>query len=519
MTPDRRIKRIAIVGGGTAGWIAAVTLARKLGGQCSIHLIESPEIGTVGVGEATIPPILDYLRFVGIDQNDFVDKTQATYKLGIKFCDWLRPGHAYWHPFGGFGLAIERRPFYHFWHKAVAQGLNPKVSFFSHEIAMAEANRFIFPTNPMGVAPNLRYALHFDAVLVARYLRMVAERAGVIRIERKVVGASRREDGAVDELTLEDGGRLRADLYIDCSGFTGLLIEGALETGYEDWTHYLPCDRAVALPTPVAGPRTPYTRALARGAGWQWRIPLQERVGNGYVYSSAHVGDEQALDDLLEVTGQQPLAEPRVLRFTTGRRKQFWNRNVVALGLASGFLEPLESTSIHLVCSGLYNLLDHFPDASFDPANIASYNALLADEFDRVRDFIILHYCLTQRDDTPFWNHCRTMAIPASLAERIERYRATGRIHQRRYELFVDLSWFWIFEGMGVVPRDYDPLVDTADFEQVKRVMVAAHQKVIADVNAAPGHDSFFAAANARVTAAASARKAATQTAVTQAAG
>jgi tryptophan 7-halogenase len=496
------------VGGGTAGWMAAVTLARKLGGQCSIHLIESPEIATVGVGEATIPPILDFLRFVGIDQNDFVDKTKATYKLGIKFVDWLEPGHTYWHPFGAFGVAIDRRPFYHFWHKAVAQGLNPKVSFFSHEIAMAEANRFIFPTNAMGVAPNLRYALHFDAGLVARYLRMVAERAGVIRLERKVAGSSRRENGAIEELVFEDGGKLRADLFIDCSGFGGLLIEGALQTGYEDWTRYLPCDRAVAMPTAIEAPRPPYTRAQARGAGWQWRIPLQERIGNGYVYSSAHTTDERALADLLEVTGQQPLAEPRVLRFTTGRRRKFWNHNVVALGLASGFLEPLESTSIHLVCSGIYNLLDHFPDLSFDPVNTASYNALLGDEIERVRDFIILHYCLTRRDDTTFWNHCRTMEIPDSLAQRIEHYRATGRVVPRRYELFVDLSWFWIFQGMGVVPRDYDPLVDVADFEQVKKAMLGTHQKVAADLAAAPGHDSFFAAANARVATAAAARRA-----------
>ncbi len=521
MSADRRIRRIAIVGGGTAGWIAAVTLARKLAGQCSIHVIESPQIGTVGVGEATIPPILDFLRFVGIDQNDFVDKTNATYKLGILFKDWLKPGHSYIHPFGGFGAPIERRPFYHYWHKAVAQGLGPKASFFSHEIALAEAGRFIFPTNAMGVAQNVRYALHFDAVLVARYLRMVAERAGVIRLERKIVNASRREDGMVDELTFEDGGKLRADLYIDCSGFGGVLIEGALQTGYEDWTHYLPCDRAVAMPTPIEGPRPPYTRAMARGAGWQWRIPLQERVGNGYVYSSAHTTDEQALADLLEVTGQQPLAEPRVLRFTTGRRKKFWNHNVVALGLSSGFLEPLESTSIHMVCSGIYNLLEHFPDQSFDPATIASYNTLLSDEAERVRDFIVLHYCLTQRDDTSFWNYCRTMPIPDSLAERIELYRGTGRVFQRRYELFVDLSWFWILEGMGVVPRGYDPLVDSVDFEQVKRMMVATHQKVVTDVNAAPSHDSFFVAANARVASATAARKAAVQgamPAVTQAA-
>jgi len=491
---DRRIRRIAIVGGGTAGWMAASTLARALGGQVSIALIESAEIGTVGVGEATIPPILDFLRMLGIDRNNFVEQTQATYKLGIGFRDWLRPGHQYWHPFGLFGTPINRLPFYHYWHKAKAQGLAPTVNLFSLETALAESNRFIFPQNTLGIAQDLRYALHFDAVLVARYLRGFAEHLGVTRLERKVTGATQRDDGFIDELVFDNGERLRADLYIDCSGFRGLLIEETLKAGYEDWSGYLPCDRAVALPTEIQGPRPPYTLSTARPAGWQWRIPLQHRVGNGYVYCSSHISDEAAHADLLSVLGQQPLADPRFLRFVTGRRKLFWNKNCVALGLASGFLEPLESTSIHLVASGLYCLLDHFPDRSFDEANVAHYNRQIIEEFDRVRDFIVLHYCATERSDSPLWQYCRTMAIPDSLAERIELYRGTGRIFQRQHELFTDLSWFFILDGLGIEPRDYNPLVDTVDFAQVKGLLGQLSGNVAAAVAAAPSHDSFFMA-------------------------
>jgi tryptophan 7-halogenase len=491
---DRRIRRIAIVGGGTAGWMAASTLARLLGPACSIRLIESADIGTVGVGEATIPPILDFLSFLGIDRNNFVEHTQATYKLGIAFRHWLRPGHQYWHPFGLFGAQMNRLPFYHYWHKLKAQGLAPTVEAFSLETALALENKFIFPQNSLGIAPDLRFALHFDAVLVASYLRRYAEHLGVERLERKVVGATRRGDGFIDELVFDNGERLQADLYVDCSGFRGLLIEDTLQTGYEDWTRYLPCDRAVALPTPIRGPRTPYTLSTARPAGWQWRIPLQHRIGNGYVYCSSHVSDDAALEDLLGELGQAPLADPRFLRFATGRRKQFWNKNCVALGLASGFLEPLESTSIHLVVSGLYSLIDHFPDLTFDPVNTAHYNAQIIEEFERVRDFIVLHYCATERTDSALWQYCRTMPIPDSLAERMDLYRRTGRVFQQRHELFSDLSWFFVLDGLGVQPHDYNPLIDTVDFEQVKNIMSQLRRTVASAVAAAPLHDTFFPA-------------------------
>jgi tryptophan halogenase len=498
MEPDRRIRRIAIVGGGVAAWTAAVMLGRKLGGQCSIHVIEAPEPVFPGQAEATQPAVLDFLRFLGVEQNDFIDKTQSTYSLGTRLIDWAAPGENFWRPFGAFGALIERRPFYHFWHKAKALGLKPRIELFSQEVSLGLANRFIFPTNSLGVASNLRYALHADVALMARYLRSIAERAGVIQLSRKVVSATRREDGFIEELQFEDGGKLRADLYIDCTGSRGQLIGEILESPYDDWKQWLPCDRLLSAPAPLEEARPPYVRIAARASGWQWRTPLQQTMSHGHVYSSAFQSDDEAKAELLTTVGV-PLAEPRRQDFVSGRRRRFWDKNVVALGAAAGFLEPLAATDLHLTAHAIFSLLDHFPDKQFDPANIASYNALIGDEFERIRDFIILHYCVSRRDDSPFWQERRKLPLPDSLAHRIEMYRATGRITQRAPELFSDLDWFWVFEGLGVTPRDYDPLVDTVDFEQVKRVMLAITQKVSADAAAAPSHDSFFAQANARV--------------------
>jgi tryptophan halogenase len=496
MSNSLQIKSIAIVGGGTAGWMAASIMARALPGTGTvITVIESPDIGTVGVGEATIPPLMDLLRFLNINEGDFVRHTQATYKLGIKFTDWSRVGGSYWHPFGTFGSMINLRPFFHAWHKARADGLALRFNDFSLCAKLGEARKFRFP-DPASQGPGagLRYALHFDALLVAKYLRSYAERLGVARMERTVVGATRRENGFLDELQFSDGSALQADLYIDCSGFRGMLIEEILGTGYLDWSAMLPCDRAVAFPTASVPARPPYTHSLARRAGWQWRIPLQHRVGNGYVYSSAWCGKDAALEDLLATLGERPLAEPRVLHFTTGRRKLLWNRNCVALGLASGFLEPLESTSIHMVMSGVYKLLEHFPDRNFDRTNIDSYNTELIAESERIRDFIILHYHLTQRDDAPLWKYCRSMALPDSLAHRIELYRRTGRIRTRAGELFTDLSWFYIFEGMGVRPDNYDPLMDVVTVGQLREFTKSMAAATAEAAREAPLHDAYFAA-------------------------
>ena len=500
------------MGGGIAGWTTAAALARKLGGQCSIHVVDTAEPPAPGTSAATHPGVLELLRHLGVEQNDFVDKTQSTYCLGTRLNDWANVGQGCWHPYGAFGALIERRPFYHFWHKARALGLKPKLELFSLETSMALANRFIFPTNTLGVAQHMRYGLHMDTGLAARYLRSAAERAGVIRLERKVVSATRREDGLLEELKFEDGGTLRADLFIDASGPRAQLIGEILEVPFEDWQQWLPCDRLLAGPGALEEVRTPCARITARAAGWQWRMPLQTAAGIGQGWSSAHQDEEAARQDLAAAAGTM-VAEPRLYSFVNGRRRAFWEKNVVALGSAAGYLEPLVASDLQLLSSGIFNLLDHFPDRQFDPANIASYNAAIADDFERTRDFIIAHYCTSQRDDSPFWSAQR--ALPDGLRQRIDMYRATGRIVQHRPEAFTDLDWFFVLEGAGIVPRDYDPLVDTIDFEQVKRLMLAISQKISADVAAAPTHDSFFAAANARL---AGARKAAAAAATTVAA-
>jgi tryptophan 7-halogenase len=496
---DRRITSIAIVGGGTAGWLAAGMLCRALPGLgIAITVIESAQIGTVGVGEATIPPIIDALRFLSIDEQDFIHHTQATYKLGIKFVDWKLPGHSYWHPFGTFGAPINRRPFYHCWQRARAAGLELNFNDFSQCAALGDAGKFRLPdSNPQGTAAGLRYALQFDATLVAKYLRSYAERLGAVRLERMVTGASRTAEGALDELKFADGSALKADLYIDCSGFRGVLIGEILGAGYEDWSHWLPCDRAVAFPTAPEGRRAPYTQSLARTAGWQWRIPLQHRTGNGYVYSSSYISDEEALQDLRDAVGVDSLAEPRFLRFVTGRRKLCWTRNCIALGLASGFLEPLESTSIHLVTSGLYRLLEHFPNRDFDQANIDSYNRESIAENEQVRDFILMHYHLTQREDSELWRYCRAMSIPDSLHQRVELYRRTGRIPARLGELFTDLSWFYIFDGLGVRPATYDPLMDAISEGKLREILRSLATATATTTRAAPAHDSYFASGGA----------------------
>jgi tryptophan halogenase len=415
------------------------------------------------------------------------------------------PGQSFWRPFGAFGALIERRPFYHFWHKAKASGLQPKPEYFSHEISMSQANRFIFPTNSLGVAQGLRYSLNVDTALATRYLRNLAERAGVIRLEKKLVGATRREDGCIDELEFEDGGRLRADLYLDNTGMRGQLIGELLGVPWESWQHWLPADRIVSVPVALEESRPPYVRVAAHEAGWMWRASLQQGQSLGYVYSSAHQADDAALADLRASAGVDFPAEPRRVPFTSGRRRHFWEKNVVALGAAAYGLEPLAAVDMHLTTNALFNLLDHFPDRQFDPANMASYNATIGAELERIRDYVILHYQLSRRDE-PFWKQAAGATAPDQLAQRVAQYRATGRVIIGRDELFTDLDWFWIFEGMGVMPLDYDPLVDCVDFEQVKRGMVAISQKISADVSAAPSHDSFFAAANARLS---GARKAA----------
>ena len=496
MTEDRRIRHIAVVGGGTAGWLAAAVLARSLPGVgCRITVVDSPEIATVGVGEATIPPILDLIGLLGINQDDFVRHTGATYKLGIKFIDWRRIGSGYWHPFGTFGTAINLRPFHHAWLRAAREGRAPDVRDFSLCAALAESGRFRFP-DPAGPEPvaGLRYALHFDASLVADYFSRYSRALGVAHLERRVVDATLRENGMIDALVFDDGSRLEADLFLDCSGFRGILIGKALGTRFVSWSEYLPCDRAIAAPTRATEDPPPFTEARAGAAGWRWRIPLRHRTGNGYVYSSAYASDAVAEGDFLAGIGADPLTTPRLLRFVAGRRERFWSRNCVALGLASGFLEPLESTSIHLVMSGVYKLLEHFPDKSFATANIDSYNAELTVEIEAIRDFLILHYAGTQREDTPFWRYCANMPLPPSLAARIELYRETGRIRGKSGELFTDLSWFHVLNGLGIEPAAYDPLIDVVPAGPFTEILTALGRETRTALAAAPSHREVLAA-------------------------
>ncbi|HEY0044805.1 MAG TPA: tryptophan halogenase family protein [Allosphingosinicella sp.] len=489
----RNIERVAIVGGGSAGWMAAAALSNALRGQCKIHLVESDEIGIVGVGEATIPPIKAFNQSLGIDENDFVRATQGSFKLGIQFIDWARPGHAYFHPFGTFGAEFDSVPLHQHWLRERTRGDGTPLDDLSMAWAAAARGRFAPPIpDKRLIQSTYDYAYHFDAGLYGRYLRSYAEARGVIRHEGTVVDAPVGEDGRVTHLVLADGRRIAADLFIDCSGFRGLLIEGALHTGYEDWTRWLPCDRAVAIPCALGGSFTPFTRSTAREAGWQWRIPLQHRIGNGYVYSSAHISDEAAQETLLANLDGAPLGDPRLLRFTTGRRKQFWNGNVVALGLAAGFMEPLESTSLHLVQSGITRLLALWPDKDLDPLARREYNRITRQEYERIRDFLILHYHLNQRPE-PLWRACAAMDVPGTLQYRIDHFRSYGRLVAEGLELFQNPSWLAVHIGQLNWPERYDPLVDERAGVDAAAILAGIRRVAAEAAEAMPPHPAYIA--------------------------
>jgi tryptophan halogenase len=491
-----RIEKIVIVGGGTAGWMAAAAFAKILKDPAiAITLVESDEIGTIGVGESTIPQINLFNTMLGIDEDDFVRRTQATFKLGIEFVDWLRTGHRYMHPFGSYGVDMEGIAFYHFWLKLCREGDAGTLDDYSLQVAAARLGRFARPSaggRQPPLAP-IAYAFQFDATLYARYLRAYAEKAGVTRREGKVVAVARRPlDGFIEAVELEGGGRLEGELFVDCSGFRGVLIEGALGAGYEDWTACLPCDRAVAIPSDRLGPPEPYTRATAKKAGWQWRIPLQHRSGNGYVYSSAHISDDEAVATLLSDLEGAPQAEPRMLRFTAGRRRSFWVKNCVALGLAAGFLEPLESTSIHMVQSSIARFIGLFPTKHFEPQEIDRFNSATALEYERVRDFLILHYTATERADSSFWRYCRTIERPDFLAEKLRLFETTGRIFREGEELFNETSWLAVMAGQGIKARRYHPVADSIEDGEARLRLGQIRSMIATGVSQIPAHADFI---------------------------
>ena len=488
---DKPVKSVLIVGGGTAGWMAAAVLAKSFAREAlAVTVVDSVEIGTVGVGEATIPPILQLNALLGLGEDELVRRTQATYKLGIEFSDWGALGERYFHPFGSHGADLGGVQFHHHWLRTREGAL----ADYSLCAAAAYAGRFGRPSDdPRNVLSRMSYALHFDAALYAGVLRELALANGATHLEGRIVDATLDgESGFVDHVQLADGRSLTADLYIDCSGFRGLLIEQALGTGYLDWSHWLPMNRALAVPTAVTGPPLPFTRLHAGSAGWRWRIPLQHRVGNGHVYCSGFLDDEAAEAELRAGLDAPVLAEPRKLQFTTGRRRLSWNKNVVALGLASSFIEPLESTSIHMIQRGIVTLMSLFPSNGFAQAETDLYNRLMQTEIDAVRDFVILHYKQTRRDDTPFWRHTRDMAVPDSLAERMAVFDNLGRVILEPGELFRDTSWVAVMLGQGLLPRGYDPLADGLPEDHVRAQLQRMRAVIRQGAAALPTHRDFL---------------------------
>jgi tryptophan halogenase len=491
------IKTIVIVGGGTAGWMAAAALSRLLHNKYAIRLVESDEISTVGVGESTIPMIRLFNNVLGINEDEFVRETKATFKLGIEFEDWGRIGERYMHGFGKFGQDRGTVDFFQYWLRAHLAGQAPDLERYSINRMAARASKFMRPTQEVANSPlaDIVYAFHLDAGLYARYLRTYAEARGVVRTEGKIVEVRQRPvDGFIESVVLENGDVVGGELFLDCSGFRGLLIEQTLQTGFEDWSHWLPCDRAWAVPCALASDLSPYTRATARPAGWQWRIGLQHRTGNGHVYSSRHMSDDEAAAILVNSLDGKALADPKLLRFTAGRRNKAWNRNVVAIGLSSGFLEPLESTSIYLIQSSLQRLVSLFPDGVFDAADMDEYNRQADFEIERIRDFIILHYHATERSDTPFWDHVRTMEVPETLRRKIDLYRSHGRVVRENNELFTEIGWQQVLHGQGIRPRAAHPLAGTMEERELGEFLGNIERVVGKCVDVMPSHKDFIAA-------------------------
>ncbi len=493
MNEDRRIRRVVILGGGTAGWMTAAALAKvNAPRQFEITLIESDEIGIIGVGEATIPTIHWFNKLVDLDEAEFIRETKATHKLGIEFVGWNGDGARYFHPFGRYGGPQDGAMFYHRWIKAWLGGAPEAHPAYSLTTRAAMSGRFAHPSgDARSILSTLGYAYHFDAGLYAQYLRRRSEARGVKRVEGKVVKIDQHPlTGFVATLTTQRGEVLEGDLFIDCSGLRAMLIEGVLKAGFEDWSQWLPCDRALAVPSARVQDPIPHTRATARAAGWQWRIPLQHRTGNGLVYSSPFLGDDEAASILLANLDGEALADPRPIRFQTGRRRKAWSKNVVAIGLSSGFLEPLESTSIHLIQSGIAKLLSLFPAKDCDPLTAEQFNRVFDADVDSVRDFLVMHYHHSAGRSEPMWRHCQETAPPESLSYKTRQFEHTGRIVLTTDELFREASWFAVMMGQGLRPADYNPLADVFGNAENLAHLAEAHRAIEAAWAAMPSHES-----------------------------
>jgi tryptophan 7-halogenase len=484
----KKNEKIIIVGGGTAGWMTAAALANAFGATKKIILIESETIGTVGVGEATIPAVKSFNTLLGINEAEFMRATQGTFKLGIQFENWGAIGETYTHPFGLVGKDSWMANFQHFWLKAKRMGIAKSYFDYSLNIRAAHSNKFLIDPSS-----GVDYAYHFDAGLYAVYLRNYSEARGVTRIEGLIDKVNTRSnDGFITSVKIASGETVDGDIFVDCSGFRALLIEHTLHTGFEDWSHWLPCDRAIAVQTEALGEPIPYTRSIAHHTGWQWRIPLQHRVGNGLVYCSRYLSDEDAKQLLLENLEGALKTEPRLIKFRTGRALKQWNKNCIAIGLSSGFLEPLESTSLHLIQTGIVRLIRMFPGDDINQSEIDEFNRQSQFEYERIRDFIILHYCVTQRTDSDFWNYCRTMSVPETLARKIQVYKNTTSVFKEQDELFHEGSWQQVMLGQGITPEAYHPVVDKLSDEELVRLLKSIENEHDQRLAQFPSHQQFI---------------------------
>lgn len=482
-------QRIVIAGGGTAGWMAAAALARTMGEAIELTLVESDAIGTIGVGESTIPPLVNYNRLLGISEADFMRATQATFKLGIEFENWKVEGEKYFHSFGLTGRDHWSAGFQHFWMHGLTKGHDESFDDYCLELKAAYAGKFAhLPEN------RVNYAYQLDATRYAAFLRKLAETDGTKRIEGKI--SEVQLDGAtghIAALLLESGQLVEGDLFLDCTGFRALLMEGALHVGFDDWTHYLPCDAAIAVQTASVRPPLPYTRAIAHDAGWQWRIPLQHRQGNGIVYCSRYMDQDAAREKLLTTVEGEPLSEPHFIRFTTGARRKQWHRNCIVVGLSGGFMEPLESTSIHLIQRAILRLIRMLPAGEISERDVAEFNDQQHTDMLQVRDFLILHYKATERRDSAFWRQCADMEIPDSLTQKIELFRETGRVFRKNEELFAENSWVQVMMGQGIMPQSYHPIATKLSDEELDKLLTGLRESVTKTVADLPDHQSYVA--------------------------